>query len=389
VFEDYTVFDEDNEVKRKEIDKISDSIKQILKPCIMSLREAFECEDSGNNGYLSIEAFKKVLKEMEVKLKKVHVEYMVYEMYKVSKNSKKLKYSRIFELFDKDHRASQILNSDKKVDENYEEDSFLGLAMDEPISGGIDEEVKETAQDVGVQETEAEFGETGQEIIKEKEKQYQITTNDDHHPETYGEETSNHEDTFLDTSQNQDTQNNLETHLDTENNKFMTDRSSADQNMQNEGENNEDYLTDEEMIKLSENCLIRISNELIAKDVSIQDLFKDNIVIKEFEDQEIELLDPLHFIEGLKKLGIDDFNELEIACLVNLLTRPELEDYILVEELNILKDNNNIRESVTEMIGKSGQSTFRDNQDETDQPQNNEPERKRGMNFSKVGSRSI
>jgi hypothetical protein len=45
--------------------------------------------------------------------------------------------------------------------------------------------------------------------------------------------------------------------------------------------------------------------------------------------------------------------------LVNLLTRPELDDLILVEELNILKDNANVRESVSEILDKSQPSPLR------------------------------
>jgi hypothetical protein len=59
--------------------------------------------------------------------------------------------------------------------------------------------------------------------------------------------------------------------------------------------------------------LVRISNELKDQNISIHELFKDNIMVEQIEGQEIELLAPLHFIEGLKDLGIDDFTELDIA----------------------------------------------------------------------------
>lgn len=115
-------------------------------------------------------------------------------------------------------------------------------------------------------------------------------------------------------------------------------------------------------------------------------------MVESIGDQDIELLAPIHFIEGLKTLGIDDFSELEIACLVNLLTRPELDDLILVEELNILKDNSKIRESVSEMLDKSGQSPFRDRNDDQSEREgatSNERNKRRGLNFSKIGDRSV
>jgi hypothetical protein len=67
------------------------------------------------------------------------------------------------------------------------------------------------------------------------------------------------------------------------------------------------------MIRIAENCLMRISDELAAKDMTIKDLFAEHIMVEVIEDQDIELLAPIHFIEGIKKLGISDFTELEIA----------------------------------------------------------------------------
>jgi hypothetical protein len=58
---------------------------------------------------------------------------------------------------------------------------------------------------------------------------------------------------------------------------------------------------------------MRISDELATKNLTIQDLFAENIMVEVIDDQKIELLAPIHFIEGIKKLGISDFSELEIA----------------------------------------------------------------------------
>jgi hypothetical protein len=55
-----------------------------------------------------------------------------------------------------------------------------------------------------------------------------------------------------------------------------------------------------------------------------------------------------------------------------------------VEELNILKDNTKIRESVTEMLEKTGNSPYK-----SDEGVNSGEKRKRGINFAKVGDRSV
>ena len=87
------------------------------------------------------------------------------------------------------------------------------------------------------------------------------------------------------------------------------------------------------MIDIAENCLIKIAESLIAHNVSIKVLFQDEILTEEIEGQKIELLMPISFLEGLKALQLTKFSELEIACLMNILAKPQLENAILVEEL--------------------------------------------------------
>ena len=76
--------------------------------------------------------------------------------------------------------------------------------------------------------------------------------------------------------------------------------------------------------------------------------------------------------------------------MVNLLTRPELDDLILVEELNILRDNNKIRESVSEFLEKSPDSNLsNENNSNPDNDNSDDKNKRKGLNFSKVGDRSI
>jgi hypothetical protein len=46
-----------------------------------------------------------------------------------------------------------------------------------------------------------------------------------------------------------------------------------------------------------------------------------------------ELLQPIGLLEGIKSLGIDDLEERDVAFLLRVLTKPELDGAILVEEL--------------------------------------------------------
>jgi hypothetical protein len=53
----------------------------------------------------------------------------------------------------------------------------------------------------------------------------------------------------------------------------------------------------------------------------------------------LELLSPIGFLEGIKELGIVDLEEIEVACLMRVLTKPNLENAILVKELIIIMSN--------------------------------------------------
>jgi hypothetical protein len=51
------------------------------------------------------------------------------------------------------------------------------------------------------------------------------------------------------------------------------------------------------------------------------------------------LLSPIGFLEGIKDLGIIDLEEVEVACLMRVLTKPNLENAILVKELVVIMEN--------------------------------------------------
>ena len=53
----------------------------------------------------------------------------------------------------------------------------------------------------------------------------------------------------------------------------------------------------------------------------------------------MELLSPIGFLEGIKELGITDLEEVEVACLMRVLTKPDLENAILLKELIVIMEN--------------------------------------------------
>lgn len=106
-----------------------------------------------------------------------------------------------------------------------------------------------------------------------------------------------------------------------------------------EGEDLDEEIDDEQMISIAENCLIRIAEELLNKKLTIRQLFKGEIIEEEIEGEKIELLFPTTFLDGIQKLGITEFSDLENACLMNVLAKPQLENTILLDELIDIMEN--------------------------------------------------
>jgi hypothetical protein len=72
---------------------------------------------------------------------------------------------------------------------------------------------------------------------------------------------------------------------------------------------------------------------------------------------------PVSFLEGLRALELTDFSELEIACLMNILAKPQLENSILVEELVQIMENFGIVEG--QMNGEEGEGEEGEGQQES------------------------
>jgi len=50
-------------------------------------------------------------------------------------------------------------------------------------------------------------------------------------------------------------------------------------------------------------------------------------------------LSPVGFLEGIKELGLASLTELEAACLLRVLNKPELENAIILNELVLIMEN--------------------------------------------------
>ena len=98
------------------------------------------------------------------------------------------------------------------------------------------------------------------------------------------------------------------------------------------------------MLDVAEKCFVKIAEGILAKGYSVRQTFKNYIIKEDLGEEEIELLSPIGFLEGIKELGIVDLEEIEVACLMRVLTKPELENAIIMKELIIIMENVGIKD---------------------------------------------
>jgi hypothetical protein len=98
------------------------------------------------------------------------------------------------------------------------------------------------------------------------------------------------------------------------------------------------------MLDVAEQCFVRIAQGIINRGMSVRQAFSNFIIKENIEGTTLELLSPIGFLEGIKELGIMDLEEVEVACLMRVLTKPNLENAILLKELIVIMENFGIQE---------------------------------------------
>jgi len=110
---------------------------------------------------------------------------------------------------------------------------------------------------------------------------------------------------------------------------------SPDEAMEDDEELNED-----EVIDVAEQLFVRIAQAIIELKVkSIRSVFAHAIFEVEIDGQVVELLPPMGLLEGIKSLGIEDMTEKETTYLLRVLTKPELDNAIVMPEFLQIMEN--------------------------------------------------
>ena len=102
----------------------------------------------------------------------------------------------------------------------------------------------------------------------------------------------------------------------------------------------DEEVDEDEVIDVAEQIFVRIAEAIIKQEISsIRSVFVEGIFEAEIDGQVIELLSPMGLLEGIKALGIDDLSEKEVAYLMRVLNKPELDGAIVMPEFLQIMEN--------------------------------------------------
>lgn len=97
----------------------------------------------------------------------------------------------------------------------------------------------------------------------------------------------------------------------------------------------EEDLDEDEMIDVAEKIFLMMAEKMVDNKISnVRDVFKPYIFEADIDGDIYELLSPYDLLQGIKDLGIEDLQKLEITYLMKVLSKPELDGNILLLELD-------------------------------------------------------
>ena len=106
------------------------------------------------------------------------------------------------------------------------------------------------------------------------------------------------------------------------------------------GEEGDRAHEEERMLDVAEQCFMRIADLLHQEQKTVKQAFLRYSEPEPFKDGTVlELMTPRAFLEGVRDLGFDDVTEMEVACLMKVLAKPELEGSVILNEFVLIMEN--------------------------------------------------
>ncbi|CDW71575.1 UNKNOWN [Stylonychia lemnae] len=325
----FKIYNDSNQVKKN-----NEALTKLFQKCKGTLRDSLQLEDYEDDGTVPLSAFNEAFDNLDISIDKDLKDYLIFVIYQRSESLDKMNYPVLFDLIDGKIAAGQLSVGSNDGSRKRPESSSpekLKARNKEKYSGNQ-------------QPSEGE-----------KKSKNKAKANDEDEDDDYEEEF----DKLLDKDDDEDSKKdkNLmqlnkksddDGDEDDEYNEDDPDFAKNNGDMEDEQEG-EDEIDEEEMLDVAEKCFIRIAESIIKMGVSVRQAFSNFIIREEIEADDgqieaIELLSPIGFLEGIKNLGVTDLEEIEIACLMRVLTKQELENAILLRELIVIMENFGIQD---------------------------------------------
>eukprot|EP00347_Sterkiella_histriomuscorum_P007882 403347201 len=334
------------------IKSYQERLQKLIVPCKETLKETFQMEDYEETGLLTLAQFKESLETLDLigAAKKGLIDeelfdYVIFVIYQKSEGLDKLKYNIVFDLIE-----GKLLQNQLSVGS----DGTSGLQARKRPESSSPQKLKARNKD--------KFKEEGQEKKQKAKGGNSDDVDEDQEEDNYEEEFEQ----LLDKDDEEDNdkspsvpakkqkskdKDDSEDDYDEAADKFDLQQiqqnkgGDEEDNQDEEDDPNDEQLDEEQMLDIAESCFVSIADAIIQSNKSVRESFKNYIIKEEFDEgQFIELLSPVGFLEGIKELGITDFEEIQVACLMRVLTKPELENAIMVKELIVIMENFGIQD---------------------------------------------
>lgn len=96
------------------------------------------------------------------------------------------------------------------------------------------------------------------------------------------------------------------------------------------------------MLDIAEMCFVRIADVLIKQGLTVREAFGKYAIPEMLPESKtvLELLIPEAFFEALRaELKMKEFPDVEAACLMRVLAKPELDNAIILNEFALIMEN--------------------------------------------------
>jgi len=294
-------------------------VNKLLAGCRDTLKETLELEDYDEEGALPASAFREAFSTLDLAIEADLLDFVFFVVYQKSESLEKLRYAALFELIDGKLPGLNATASEggRKRPESSSPEKLKARNKEKFQAADPDAE-KQAAKARKTAAKEDDYEEEFEQLLDKDDEE-----GDD---EAVGQ---------------------MAGEVD------VINKSQEKLEEKEKEQEDDDYIDEEEMLDIAERCFVRIAEAILDSGISVRQAFSPFIIQEDFEGEALELLSPIGFLEGVKELGVTDLEEVEVACLMRVLTKADLENAILLRELIVIMENFGIQDDGSAEVAES------------------------------------